>query len=253
MRLGVIIVIGLLILLVFGGRLLPLLGGLLGQNARKPMRQAKWMWATLGGSEEEVQKAEDEFGKECAREFEAQFRNAVDPRLEALVRDVGGRLAGAAVSGRRFAFRVVAAPAANAFALPGGFVFVTDSLLELCERRPDEVALLLGHEMAHAALGHAREKLMVDQVLKVVTARAAGAGQLARRLLNQGYSRDHEYEADAAGLRLAARAGFDAAGGIQVLRRLMARSPADSPLEEYFASHPPLGDRIRLLEDEARG
>ena len=247
MRLASLIVVALLVLLLFGGRLLPLLGRLGGERVRKPVRQAKWMWATLGGSEEDVERAEAEFGAECAREFGAQFQDPVDPRMQALVQSIGERLAGAALRPRRFSFRVVSAAMPNAFALPGGFVFVTDGLLALCGCRPDEVALLLSHEMAHTALGHSRTKLMVDQVLNLMTARAAAAGQLARTLLSKGYSRDQEFEADEAGVRLAIRAGFDRERGANLLRRLLERSPEQMPLAEFFATHPPMEERIARI------
>jgi predicted Zn-dependent protease len=247
LRLASLIVLALLVLLLFGGRLLPLLGRLGGDRARKPMRQAKWVWATLGGSEEDVAKAEEEFGEECAREFDAQFRGPVDQRLEAFVNSVGERLAGAALHKRRFTFRVVSAASPNAFALPGGFIFVTDGLMALSGCQPDEVALLLSHEMAHAALGHSRSKLMVDQVLNLLTARAAAAGQLARTLLSKGYSREQEFEADEAGMRLAVRAGFDRERGANLLRRLLERTPEEGPLAEFFATHPPLEERIARI------
>jgi len=251
-RIVTVIVVGLFILLLFGGQILPLLGRLFGGQARKPFRQAKWVWASLGGNEEEVRQAEEEFGAECAREFAAPFRGTVDDQAQALVTAIGDQLEKSALSGRRFRCQAVSAPTPNAFALPGGYIFVTDSLVDLCERRQDEIALLLAHEMAHVALGHSRQKLMVDQVLNVVTARAAGAGMLARRLLSEGYSREQETEADGAGLRLAVRAGFDGALGIEVLRRLKRQAPPAPPIGEFFASHPPLAERIQALESELR-
>lgn len=252
MRIVTLIVVVLFILLLFGGQILPMLGRLFGGHARKPFRQAKWVWASLGGSEEEARQAEEEFGEECAREFAAPFRGAVDERAQTLVNAIAERLEKAATSGRRFRCQVVSAPAPNAFALPGGYIFVTDSLVDLCERRPDEIALLLAHEMAHVAFGHSRQKLMVDQVLNVVAARAAGAGLLARRLLSEGYSREQETEADGAGLRLAVRAGFDGALGVEILRRLERQAPPAPPIGEFFASHPPLPERIQALESELR-
>ncbi len=247
MRLATLIVLALLVLLLFGGRLLPLLGKLGGDRARKPMKQAKWVWATLGGSDEEVERAEDEFGAECAEEFRAQFRGPVDQRMQALVDRIGERLAGAAIHKRRFTFQVVASEMPNAFALPGGYIFVTDGLLDLCQCGPDEVALLLSHEMAHAALGHSRSRLMVDQVLNVLSTRVSAAGPLARTLLSKGFSREQEFEADEAGMRLATRAGFDRARGAMLLRRLLERSPEEGPLAEFFASHPPLEERIARI------
>lgn len=250
MRLGILIVLGLMIFLLFGARLLPMLGVQLGRSARKPFRQAKWMWASMAGSEEELVRAEEEFGEECAREFAGQFRGQAARAEAGVVAEVGARLAGASSSGRQFAFQTVHGPVENAYALPGGFVFVSDSLVTLCERQADEVAFFLAHEMGHVVRGHVRDRVMVEQILQKVTARAGGAGMLLQKLLSKGYSREQELEADLYAARLAKKAGFRPEGGVRVLERLRGRHPEEGGLPEYFASHPPVGERIRELERE---
>jgi beta-barrel assembly-enhancing protease len=242
------LVIGALLLFFFS-RILPRLGSLLGSQARKPMRQAKWMWTWASGSEAEALAAELDYGQECAREFAAQFPQEAPARVQQLVEGIGATLAAAVKEpGRQFQFRAVVSPAANAYALPGGFIFVTAPLLALCAGDPDELAFVLGHEMAHVIRGHAREQLTTGVFLNAVTARLAGAGHMLREMLGKGYSRDLELEADREGAKLAARAGFDAHAGQRSLARLAAVSPEMPEWAEYLSSHPPFTERIAALQ-----
>ena len=64
-----LLIILILLFFFFSGKKLPKLGTAMGKKARKPYRQAKWMWALFSGTEEESLRAEEEFGQECAREF----------------------------------------------------------------------------------------------------------------------------------------------------------------------------------------
>jgi len=149
---------------------------------------------------------------------------------------------------REFRFSLVRAGVSNAYALPGGFVFITEPLLDLCAEDRDELAFLLGHEMGHVIRGHARSQLTANTFLHAVTARLSGAGPMLRQLIDKGYSRELELEADAEGARLAAAAGFDARAAARALRRLALVSRDHAGLAEYFSSHPPLAERIRRLE-----
>jgi predicted Zn-dependent protease len=239
------LIIGLL--LFIGARVLPRLGSWLGGSARKPFRQAKWMWTWVAGSEDEALRAEREYGRECAREFARQFAGSATRASQQLAEIVGARLATALNDPRReFRFQVVASPVSNAYALPGGFVFITEPLIRLCEHDQDEVAFILGHEIAHIVCGHAKTRLTANAVLNAVTARLAGAGLMVRELLTKGYSRELELEADREGTRLAGAAGFNRRAAACALRRLDRASEAR--LAEYFSSHPPIPDRIRSLE-----
>jgi hypothetical protein len=181
-------------------KFLPRLGTWLGGQSRKPLRQAKWMWSWLAGTEAEAIQAEYEYGRECARQFAAQFSGKAPREKQEVVAAIGSRLADAVKDRRRqFHFSLVRTSLANAYALPGGFVFITEPLLDLCAQDPDELAFLLGHEMGHVIRGHARSQLTARTFLNAVTARLAGAGLMLRQLLNQGYSRELELEADGEG------------------------------------------------------
>jgi len=209
------------------------------------------MWTSFAGTEEESIKAERDYGRECAREFVKQFPGNVLRSEQELIAAIGARLADSVKDPpREFCFALVLSPMANAFALPGGFVFVTKSLLDLCKQDRDEIAFFLGHEIGHVVHGHAKEKLTTSTILNAVTARLSGVGRMLREVLGKGYSRSLELEADAEAVRLAAAAGFDSAASIRALQRLAQVSPDNKGLAEYFSTHPSLSDRIHALEQQ---
>ncbi len=244
-----LLAIAILILFLLS-RLLPRLGANLGRQARKPFRQARWMWNWLAGSEDDAIAAEYEYGAECAREFAAQFPGDVPGGLQELAARVGSSLERAVDDPRRrFQFRVVSSARTNAYALPGGFVFVTAPLLELCGRDRQEVAFFLGHEVAHVVRGHAREQLAGNVFLSAVASRVPHAGQMLRQVLGKGYSRELELEADREGARLAVRAGFEPSAAVRALERLARLEPGLTAMEEFFSTHPPFAERIRQLRN----
>lgn len=224
------------------------MGYRLGKKSRKQYRQAKWVWSWLSGTEDESIRAERDYGRECAREFIKQFPGGVSSDDQELVSTVGSRLVDALQDPRReFQFTVVPSPTTNAYALPGGFVFITKPLLEVTERDRNEIAFFLGHEIGHIVLGHAKEQLTAKTLLNAVSSRLSGAGNLLRQMVGQGYSRTLELAADREGARLAAAAGFQSDASIKALRRLSRIAPDRTGFEEYFSSHPPFSERLEEL------
>jgi predicted Zn-dependent protease len=169
------------------------------------------------------------------------------------VAEIGARLSAAQGEGpRAFVFRAVAATGPNAFALPGGFVFVTDALLRLCAEDSDACAFVVAHEMGHVLRRHARDRLMADVVFDVVGRRLPAAGQVVRGMLGKGYSRGQELEADGEAVRLMGAAGYHPEGGVRALERLAQHVPEQAGLAEYFSTHPRLDERIRVLRETSR-
>jgi len=173
----------------------------------------------------------------------------LDEVREALARVVRNRL-------HRFRTTVVAADQPTAFALPGGFIFVSGSLVRLCERDRDEVAFVVAHEMAHVIRRHAIDRLLQQKVVSALSLASPGRGLLApwiRRVglqgLERAHSRDQEFEADELGVRLMRAAGFDTAGAIRSLQRLRELDRGIDPLNvgPYLSTHPPIEDRVRQL------
>jgi predicted Zn-dependent protease len=211
-----------------------------------------WCWAT--GSEDDALLAEREYGRECAHEFTARFPGCTSATQQEIVAAVGARLCAAVKDARRqFRFTPLPAPAANAFALPGGFVFITAPLVDLCAGDRDQMAFFLAHEMGHVLRGHSREQFTTGALLNAVTARVPGAGGLLHQVLNQGYSRQLEFDADREAVGLTRLAGFDPRASIDAMQRLSQVSPDTAGFAEYFASHPPFADRIRKLEKLVAG
>jgi predicted Zn-dependent protease len=246
-----LIIIIILLFLLLNPKLLPHIGTWLGSRSRKPYRQARWMWSSFAGSEDEVIRAEREYGRECALAFAEQYSGKVKQADQALVEDIGSKLATATKDPRRrFDFSVIAAAEANAFALPGGFIFITTSLLDLCGRNRDEIAFFLGHEIGHVLLGHARDRMTADTFLNAIATRLPAAGRMLREVVLKGYSREQELDADREGLRLAIAAGFDGDASSSALNRLGQVAPDASGFAAYVSSHPSLSERMRHLKDD---
>ncbi len=226
----------------------------LGRALGPKVRKANWVFRSLTGTETEAIQAEYEVGRDLAATVSQQLQADLDPAVERTLQDIGTRLAGCLKNKRwRFSFRGVSSPQINAFALPGGFVFLTRPLLHFCQWNRDEMAFVLAHEMAHVLRGHAIERLIANSVISAAVGRWGVSSPLMRlplgnlviSLLQQGYSQDQEFEADQFGIRLTAAAGFDAAAALQLLARL--RHLTGDPSAQYFSSHPPVDVRIQRI------
>jgi predicted Zn-dependent protease len=236
------------------------LGRQLGRRAVPAIRKSAWIWKGLTGSEEEARRAERALGESLAVEVRAATEPADDPEMEAWVNSLCTRLEERLrPPHHRFHCDLIRATEPNAMTLPGGFIFISESLVDLCERRPEELAFVIGHEMAHVVRGHAWDRMIHQAGLRAVSAVASRAGAVGAWLHRQGmglllsaYSRDGELEADEFGLRLAAAAGFGAVGALSLLRRLDSLGPDAAGLGQYFASHPSAAERIARLTPLSR-
>jgi len=210
------------------------------------------------------EEAEIELGRQAFQEILQQEPISRDPRANAVVTEVGQRIA--AVTDRPdlpWEFRVLAGDTVNAFALPGGKVGVYTGMLELTEN-PDQLAFVMGHEIAHTLARHAGERISqqtaIDLGLQGVAA-LWGEGdpamrELALQALGLGaelgialpYSRDHEYEADRLGMLLMARAGYDPREAIRFWNK-MAQTPGAEPLFDWLSTHPDDYDRIAAMQE----
>ena len=210
--------------------------------------------AVAGVSEQE----ELAMGREIAGRMFGAAPLVNDAALQSYVNRVGRWVA---MQGERpnlpWRFAVIDAASINAFAAPGGYVLVTRGLYEILDNEA-QLAGVLAHEIGHIVRRHH------VTVMQKSAALSAGA-QLAQRdnrsaLLNnmigsgaevfaRGLDKSAEYEADAIGVVLAARAGYNPFGLVDVLHKLAARGAADGSLALLFKTHPPPGDRLEQLGD----
>jgi predicted Zn-dependent protease len=168
--------------------------------------------------------------------------------------------------GIRYQFHVIDSPQINAFALPGGQIFVMRGLLEFVESEA-ELAAVLGHEISHVDLRHAIERYQYEAKLTKAGAPQVGEiVEMAHRLVMLGFSPQQELEADAQGERLSIQSGYDPEAEAALFTRMKARLrepsriPAVTPAGEitkaageaigsYFRTHPPSEERVARLND----
>jgi Zn-dependent protease with chaperone function len=146
----------------------------------------------------------------------------------------------------------------NAFCMPGGKIAVFTGLLDQLRLTPDETAMVVGHEMAHALREHARARIAKSQgtgTILSIGAQLLGLGQLGDAAANVGtqlitlrFSREDETDADLVGLELAARAGFDPEASIGLWEK-MGRAQAGKAGPAFLSTHPSGADRIRRLRE----
>ena len=232
------------------------LGKMVGPHARK----GKWLWQSLTGSEADILRAEYGVGADLAHEIRQQIGLAHDPQLEQLLHEIGSRLIErVANKQRKFKFEIVKGAEGNAFALPGGFIFLTRPLVDLCARKPDEIAFILGHEMAHVIRGHALKRIVSSSAMvavsRVTPARnllSAWLRQVGIQFFENAYSQGRELDADVFGTRLILAAGYDPNAAVQLLSRLaqLSRYAEKINLGIYFSSHPSFTLRIQNLKHQ---
>ena len=207
-------------------------------------------------------------GRDASRQVEQQFPLLNDSQTERYVEDVGARLVAAIPSEFRqptfaYEFDVVNARDINAFALPGGPMYVNRGMIEAAKNE-GEMAGVMAHEISHVALRHAtaqQTKLSnpLNQILGIgailggaVLGGQAGAqaGQIFAAGYFLRYSRDYETQADVLGSQILANAGYDPRDLANMFRTIEQQSGGGrSP--EWLSSHPNPGNRYQKINSEA--
>ena len=182
--------------------------------------------------------------------------------VEKYLAQVGVPLAGRAHRILPYRFHFISSPyLINAFALPGGHIYVGGGLLALMDSE-DELAAVLGHEIEHVDHYHCAERVQKEQALRRIP--LGGLVAIPIEIFEAGYSKDQELEADREGTRLGVRAGYSANGAIRMFETFQRlfneyQAPAKTPeqelsqvaqqaLEGYFRSHPLPSERIAQVQ-----
>lgn len=215
----------------------------------------------LMSESEEVQQG-FEYSQQIMAEEKIEEGTARARRVEKIGRDI------AAVSDKPeydWLFKVIVSKEVNAFCLPGGKVFVYTGIIDLVGNNDDELAAIMGHEVAHALARHGAERSSQsglatlgitaasvavgvatdsDSAAQLTMAGGSAAAQLGLLL---PYSRLHESEADHIGIILAAKAGYDPRAAISLWQKMAALNSGKEPLG-ILSTHPLNRERIANLE-----
>ncbi len=221
----------------------------------------------LLSEDQELRLGRDEHPKVLA-EFGGAYEDAA---LQRYVGSIGQLLARTSERPELpFTFTIINSPIVNAFALPGGYIYITRGLMALAGSEA-ELAGVLGHEIGHVTARHAAERYsqgVLGQGLAVALGILTGSGELAQAAqigamaVLQGYSRDQEFQADLLGVRYLSRAGYDPAAMASFLAKMQAESALQAQIEgrpgttdetDIMSTHPRTLDRVERAIAEAGG
>ncbi|MCD6353869.1 MAG: M48 family metalloprotease [Proteobacteria bacterium] len=201
------------------------------------------------------------------QKVDKQVREEMDvylelPELRSLVKKVGENIGGNSDRPNLiYRIEIIDSPDFNAFAVPGGFVYVYRGLLERMNS-VDDLASVLGHEIGHVAARHSAAQISKNQLMNIgligLSVATKGAVQNYGQFINIGaalafnkFSRDDEREADYFGMKYMTLAGYNPKASIDVMKqikRLETKEP--TTVEGWFMTHPPTAERLMNLNHE---
>jgi len=203
----------------------------------------------------------NEMGVAAWRDIRQHEQVSRRPQVNRRIQEIGSRIVRAAglEDDYDWEYAVFENEQANAFALPGGKIGVNTGLIELA-RSDDEIAAVVGHEVAHVTSRHSAERVSQSMLseLGVSLAQAGlGGGEAAAAVLGAGvqygvllpYSRKQEYEADRLGLRYAAAAGYDPRAALTFWQSMAENKQQGEPVE-FLSTHPADANRMAALQQE---
>jgi beta-barrel assembly-enhancing protease len=202
------------------------------------------------------------WGKQLADEVARESKIDDDPILSEYVNRVGQNLARNSDAKVPFTFRVIDSEELNAFALPGGYVFVYTGLIKLASEE-DEFAGALAHEIAHVAARHMTCRASEERIARtagIIPSIVLGplGGAIARQAAGaaipmtfRSFSRHDEAEADYLGVQYMYAAGYDPTGAVSIFEKLESlQKTKPGAVARVLATHPMSADRINKTEDE---
>lgn len=210
-------------------------------------------------------------GLQSAQDVLKKEKESTDTLQVERVKRVGQRIAAAANRpDYKWEFHVIEKDTVNAFCLPGGKVFFYTGILNLTTSN-DELAAVMGHEVAHALLRHGGERMSVALMtqlggsaasIALGTAVGPGASQVFGQVYGIGsqvgvtlpHSRSQESEADEVGMILAAKAGYEPSGALSLWRKMDAYAKSKGQnVPSFLSTHPTTTDRIAAIQSKMAG
>lgn len=211
-------------------------------------------------------------------EFMSTAKISTDLEASKMLKDIGDRMVSAlesymkahqmssALKGLTWEFQLVESDQVNAFCLPSGKIVFYEGILKYADT-PDYIAVVMGHEMAHAIAKHGNERMSQQSVLNIVGNAAsemigAKKGSTAQTLFNIGfgigsqagvllpYSRKHEYEADKIGMYIMDIAGYDINAAPEFWEKMQGGKASDT--HDFLSTHPSDAKRISALKEAIR-
>jgi predicted Zn-dependent protease len=230
------------------------LGRTMGYATIPAIRKTKLAWKSLTGTGAESIEAETEFGRALAAELKLKTGVSRDAQDVGLVDEITRQLATCVRNkARTFKTGILLDPSISAVSLPGGYLFISQGLLPFCDRNPDELAFVIGHEMGHVVRGHALDRVLLrigSEGLSSILSRGLLTPMLrdaGLKWLHASYAAEPELEADEFAVRVAGAAGYRAEAALQFLGRTTALRASGGELGEYLTSHPPDEERCKQI------
>jgi predicted Zn-dependent protease len=218
-------------------------------------------------SSEQINQSAEQAYQQVLKDAAAKGLLNRDPAQVERVRRIAARLIPATAAFRpdapkwKWEMNVISSNEVNAWCMPGGKIAVYSGLIQQLNVTDDELAAVMGHEIAHALREHSREQVshqMAEGLLVSLGSAVLGVGQLGQQVaqslldvtFNLPHSRNDETEADRIGVELAARAGFDPRAAVRLWEK-MARLGGSRP-PQWLSTHPDPANRMKDLEEYAQ-
>ncbi len=227
----------------------------LGKKVGKSVARGKFLYSSLSGEKNKALTAEYNFGAILAKEIVDTYGYYDAPYVQIMADAVLKKLVERVKNKNRyFSVKIINSNELNAFALPGGFIFITSKLINLLKDKPDALAFVLAHEMVHIVAKHPFKRLMANYSLQVVSQLARSSSpatmlgkSIVQNVVRSHYSKGNEYQADIYGVRLMYSAGYSPQGALEVLE-FFSRYRNGEDSFNYFSTHPSLTERLSIVK-----